>query len=517
MSQILEQSKHNDELGGQDENQGANSSDIYAAIDLGSNSFHMVISRHERDEFVVVDRQKTTVRLAAGFDENNCLTKEAEDRALNTLEQFSQLLRNVPSQNVRAVGTNAMRRMKNSDAFLEKAESVLGAPIEIIAGREEARLIYLGVTKGIEFGEGNRLVVDIGGGSTEVVVGNAQGPIKRESLEAGCVVLSQRYFQDGNLNEDSFEQAILDVELALQPVVKMFKTQGWEMAIGCSGTIKALSSVLDELGLAQGEITKKALQKLYSQVIGYSNVSEISFISLNDDRKPVFAGGLSVMLGVFEVLGIEQMQISDCALRDGVLYDLLGRSSEEDVRDVAVNSLVERCGVDQTHANYVKSTALKLYDDVASSWGIDSDPLLKMLSWSAMTHEIGMLISHDAYHKHGAYLIQNADMVGFARRDQALLACLIKGHRRKFPLTDFEHLPAALVTPAKRLAVLLRLGVLLHRTRSIVLPAELSASAKGSDIQLSFPAGWIESNPLTRADLQLEKKRLTKIGINLTF
>jgi len=215
----------------------------------------MVISRHERGEFVVVDRHKTTVRLAAGLDKHRYLTKEAEVRALSTLEQFSQLLRNVPEQNVRAVGTNAMRRMKNSQAFIEKAESVLNAPIEIIAGREEARLIYLGVTKGVEFGEGNRLVVDIGGGSTEVVV--------------------------GNVNKKKFEQAILDVELALQPVVKMFKTQGWEIAIGCSGTIKTLANVLDEQGLAKGEITKTGLQQLYSQVIEYTNVSELNFANLN--------------------------------------------------------------------------------------------------------------------------------------------------------------------------------------------------------------------------------------------
>jgi len=226
---------------------------------------------------------------------------------------------------------------------------------------------------------------------------------------------------------------------------------------------------------------------------------------------------LSILLAVFEVLGIERMQISDCALRDGVLYDQIGRSSKNDVRDIAVTALVDRCAVDIRHANFVKDTALKLYSDVASSWGIDSSSWQKMLGWAALTHEIGMLISHDDYQKHGAYLLKNADMIGFARRDQALLACLIKGHRRKFPIRDFEKLPATLVTPAKRLAVLLRLGVLLHRTRSITLPQQLSASANGANIKLSFPQSWLDEHPLTSADLNEERKRLDNVGLDLSF
>lgn len=492
-------------------------SNLYAAIDLGSNSFHMVIARYDRDEFVVVDRHRATVRLAAGLDENSRLSEDAEQRALSTLEQFSQLLRDVPAQNIRAVGTNAMRSMRDSRAFIERAEAMLNAPIEIIAGREEARLIYLGVTKGAEFGEGNRLVVDIGGGSTEVIVGNSEKPLKRESLQAGCVVLSQRYFQNGAIDEQLFQQAILDAELAIQPVARLFKTQGWQYAIGCSGTIKALSSILDEMGWSQGEVTKAALQKLYQHVLTFSNVAEISLNNLSEDRKPVFAGGLAILLAVFEVLDVERMQISDCALRDGVLYDLIGRSSQNDVRDVAVAALVDRCGVDVRHASYVKNTSLKLYSDVASSWGIDSAQWKKMLTWAAMTHEIGMLISHDDYQKHGAYLLKNADMIGFARRDQSLLSCLIKGHRRKLPMRDFERLPAMLVTPAKRLVVLLRLGVLLHRTRSIELPDSLNAAAKGAIIELFFPADWLDQHPLTKADLQEERKRLSNGGIELRF
>jgi exopolyphosphatase/guanosine-5'-triphosphate,3'-diphosphate pyrophosphatase len=493
------------------------SNGLYAAVDLGSNSFHMVVSRYELGEFVVIDRHRATVRLAAGLDEEGHITDEAERRALETLEQFSQLLRDIPNENIRVVGTNAMRRMLDSQRFIDKAERQLGASIEIIAGREEARLIYLGVVKGAEFGDASRIVIDIGGGSTEVIVGNSDEPQHRESLEVGCVVLSQRHFKDGVLSKERFKKAVLDAKLAIQPYSELFKNQGWKYAIGCSGTIKALSNILDAMDWAQGEITRAALDRLYEHTIGAGSIDDIELPGLNDERKPVFAGGLSVLMAIFEELNIERMQVSDCALRDGVLYDLIGRSSENDVREVAVNALVERCGVDIRHASFVKKTANMLYSEIASSWDIDSDLYEKMLAWASLTHEIGMLISHDGYHKHGSYLLSNADMVGFARRDQALLACLIKGHRGKFPIKDFEKLPATIVTPAKRLAVILRLAVLLHRTRNTKVLTDLRVETKNISLELTFPDGWLEKHPLTQADLEQEIKRLSLVGFELIF
>lgn len=494
---------------------------LFAAIDLGSNSFHMVVSRYEREQFVVVDRHKVTVRLAAGLNSEGYLTTEAQQRALATLEEFSQLLRDVPASNIRAVGTNAMRRMKNSKAFLDIAEKQLGTPIEIIAGREEARLIYLGVVKGAEFSNQkedsiSRLVIDIGGGSTEIIVGE-DNPRHRESLEAGCVVLSQCFFSDGGLRQEQFDKAILEAKLAVQPIAKLFKTRGWQHAIGCSGTIKSLSKILDQMGWAHGDITKPALDKLLSTAIVAGSIDRLDIQCLNDDRKPVFGGGLSVLIAVFDVLGIDRLLVSDQALRDGVLYDLIGRSSKNDVRDVTINAMLDRFSVDIKHAQFVNSTATFIYDEIASSWGIDAINFGKMLTWAALLHEIGMLISHDGYQKHGAYLLENADMVGFARQDQALLACLIKGHRGKFPVNDFENLNASIVTPAKRIAAILRLAVLLHRTRSIVIPQDLSVSVKNVTLSLQFPSGWLNDHPLTLGDLQKEKKKLSYIGIDLIF
>jgi len=490
---------------------------LYAAVDLGSNSFHLVVSRYEHGEFVVVDRHRESVRLASGLDEDGNLSTEARQRALACLEQFSQLLTLVPKDNVRVVGTNAMRRMRDDPEFFNAAEAALDSEIEIIAGREEARLIYLGVVKGSEFGNESRIVVDIGGGSTEVIVGASDEPQHRESLEVGCVVISNQFFADGTLSAERFEQAILHCELAIQPVVRLFKAQGWLHAIGCSGTIRALSGMLDSMGWANGEITKSALRKLYEHVVAIGDVDKVEIPGLNDDRRPVFAGGLSILMAVFELFNIERMQVSDCALRDGVLQDLVGRRTENDARDIAIDALIKRCAVDTRHAEFVQGTALRLYDQVSSSWDIDTRLMKKMLKWSALVHELGMLISHDNYHKHGAYLIQNADMVGFARRDQMLLASLVKGHRRKFPLRDFERLPASMVTPAKRLAILLRVAVLLHRTRSTPLPEDLTASAKGGQLKLSFPNKWLLDHPLTAADLEQEQRWLSMVGIDLKY
>ena len=495
---------------------------LYAAIDLGSNSFHVVKSRYSRGEFIVVDRHKETVRLAAGLDDQGHLNPEAHQRAMTTLGQFSQLLRDVPKENVRAVGTNAMRRMKNSHAFIDAAEQELGTNIEIVAGREEARLIYLGVVKGggispTSSERVSRLVIDIGGGSTEIIVGEGDTPKHRESLEAGCVVLTQRFFSEGVLSQELFDQAILEAKLAVQPVARLFKSRGWQYVLGCSGTIKALSKVLIEQGWSQGDITKASLDKLLTSTIECGSIKNLDLAGLSNERKPVFAGGLSVLIAVFEVLGIDRMEVSDQALREGVLYDLIGRSTKNDVRGVAVNAMLDRFGVDTRHATFVQATANRLYKEVASSWGIDSIIFEKVLNWAALLHEIGMLISHDGYQKHGAYLLKNADMVGFSRREQSLLSSLIKGHRGKFPLNDFECLNAATVTPAKRLAVILRLAVLLHRTRSIVIPSDLSIYIKGSQLTLDFPNGWLADHPLTLGDLQKEKKRLSAIGVELLY
>jgi len=493
------------------------SRDCYAAVDLGSNSFHLVISRYEHGEFVVVDRQREVVRLAAGLDEENQLSSEVATRALRALEQFGQLLRAIPSSRVRAVGTNALRRLQGKGKFLERAESALGHNIEIIAGREEARLIYLGVSKWSTHGDESRLVIDIGGGSTEIIAGKGDTAHCRESLEVGCVVLSKEFFADGKMSEKRFRRAKLAAELAIQPVVSQFRLQGWNQVIGCSGTMKSLASSLIQGGWSKDGIHLEGLLKLEQLAIEAGHTDQLDVPGLTGDRKPVFAGGLSILLALFELFGIREMSVSDIALREGVLYDLVGRSSTEDIRYVTIAAMLNRWSVDVAHGNKVRDTALNLYQQTAHAWDISDSLFESTLGWSAQLHEIGLSISHDGYHKHGAYLVANGDMAGFARRDQLLLAALITGHRRKFPLGVFEELPAALVTPAKRVVVLLRLAVLLHRGRGQNKFESISVRAEGQQLYVEFEPGWLELNPLTEADLKQERTWLKGIGIKLLF
>ncbi len=491
--------------------------DCYAAVDLGSNSFHLVISRYNHGEFTVIDRQREVVRLAAGLDQDNNLSDEVADRALRCLEQFGQLLSGLPNENIRAVGTNALRRLHGKNKFLERAERALGHSIEIIAGREEARLIYLGVSKWSSSQDESRLVIDIGGGSTEIIAGKGDVAHCRESLEVGCVVLSRQFFADGKLSRKRFEKAILAAELAIQPVVRQFRMQGWSQVIGCSGTMKSMALAMIEGGWSTDSIRKEGLQKLLEHAIETGHLDDLVVPGVSRDRLPVFAGGLSILIALFSLFDIQEMSVSDIALREGVLYDLVGRSSAEDIRDVSVSAMLSRWAVDITHGEKVRSTALMLFEQVSPAWDIRDSLFESTLAWSAQLHEVGLQISHDGYHKHGAYVLANADLAGFAKRDQLLLAALISGHRRKFPLNVFESLPSTLVTPAKRVAVLLRIAVLLHRGRGSRLDAEVKATADGQRLELEFTDGWLAQHPLTAADLKQEHAWLKSIGVKLTF
>jgi len=491
--------------------------DCYAAVDLGSNSFHLVISRYQHGEFVVLDRQKEVVRLAAGLDDKNQLAEEVAERALACLSRFGQLLRNLPDANIRAVGTNALRRLQSKNKFLERAEKILGHSIEIIAGREEARLIYLGVSKWSTGSTESRLVIDIGGGSTEIIVGKGDTPKCRESLEVGCVVLSKEFFSDGKLSRKRFKRAVLAAELAIQPVVNEFRLEGWSNVIGCSGTMKSMEQAMIEGSWSRDGITREGLLKLRDHAINAGHLNDLVVPGVSRERLPVFAGGLSILIALFELFDISDMSVSDIALREGVLYDLVGRSSSEDIRYGTISAMLAKWSVDVDHCNKVRDTALFLYHQVSAVWDIQDRLFEDSLAWAAQLHEIGLQISHDGYHVHGGYLVANGDMAGFARRDQLLVAALISGHRRKFPLGKFESLPSTLVTPAKRMSIILRFAVLLHRGRAAEPPLVKEFSAKGNELEIRFEAGLLERSPLTEADLKQEQSWLKNIGIKLVF
>ncbi len=488
-----------------------------AAIDLGSNSFHMIVARPLEGDFQVIDRLKEMVRLAEGLTEDKGLRPEVAARALACLERFGQRLRGMPPGDVRAVGTNTLRQLSPECGFLAQAEAALGNPIEIIAGREEARLIYLGVANGLAAGDERRLVVDIGGGSTEVIVGEGFTARLRESLQMGCVSASLRHFGDGVITAERMDRAELAGAIEIRPVRERFRQSGWRAAVGSSGTIKAIAAVVAAQGWCADGISAEALRLLREALIGFRRVSDIDLEGLTEERKPVFAGGVAVLRSVFIALGIERMRVSDEALREGLLYEMMGLVRHQDVQERSVAVLAQRFGIDEAHAGRVRDTALVLFGQVVRDWGL-TDPLHPaMLTWAARLHEIGLAVAHSQYQKHGAYLLGNADLSGFSRPEQGLLASLVLGHRRKLPVQEFAELPVSWRRAAPRLCILLRLAILLHRGRSPTAKPYPMLTASDDRLVLRFPTGWLGDHPLTQLELEEEAQRLTAAGIRLDF
>lgn len=488
-----------------------------AAVDLGSNSFHMIVARIADGDLQVIDRLKEMVRLGEGLTADKYLNPVVANRALACLERFGQRLRGMEPGSVRAVGTNTLRQVRAEARFLEQAELALGHAIDVIAGREEARLIYLGVANGLAVGDERRLVVDIGGGSTEIIVGEGVTPRLRESLHMGCVSMTRAQFPDGKITEKRMERAELAGALEVRPVREPFRGSGWKTAVGSSGTIKAIASVVEAQGWSADGISAQSLDKLRNALIACGKSNAIDLKGLSDERKPVFAGGVAVLRSVFTALGVEHMQVSEEALREGLIYEMMGRIRHEDVRERTVSALCQRFDVDGQHADRIKATALTLYGQVAQAWELTNPDFPNMLGWAARLHEIGLTIGHSQYQKHGAYLLRNADLSGFTRQEQSVLAALVVGHRRKFPVQDFLALPKPVRDCSRHLCVVLRLAVLLHRSRSPTTKPYPMLIADGQRLRLNFPTDWLAHNPQTRLELEQEAERLAAADIQLDF
>ena len=488
-----------------------------AAIDLGSNSFHLIVVKVKDGHLQIIDRLRESVRLGEGLTEEKRLAPNVAERALACLERFAQRLSALPPENIRAVGTNTMRQIHPQDAFIARAEQALNHPIEIVAGREEARLVYLGVAHGLAAGDDRRLVVDIGGGSTELIIGQGYTPHNRESLFMGCVSISRRFFPNGEISVRSMLEAEMHCAVQIRPVRNQFREGGWQEAIGSSGTIKAIRKVVTEQGWSESGITLASLETLTAHLIEAGSVERLSLKGLSDERKPVFAGGVAVLLAVFRHIGIEQMQVSDEALREGLIYDMIGRSHHEDIRDRTVKSLSDRYGIDEAQGERVEHTAIALFDQVVRPWQMQDSRYPAMLRWAARLHEIGLMVSHSQFHKHGAYLVENSDLSGFSRQEQQVLAALIRGHRRKFPSAVFDALPSDVVLCTKQLCVLLRLSVLLHRAHSPVSKPLARLEAEENRLSLVFPEDWLSNHPLTRLELEQESSYLESAGFLLRF
>lgn len=485
-----------------------------AAVDLGSNSFHMLIARVDQGQIAVVDRIREMVRMAAGLTTDGRLSPLVRERSLRCLSKFGERLRSLDPAWVRAVATNTVRQLHNPQSFLLLAETALGSPIEVVSGREEARLIYLGVAHALGEHQGRRLVVDIGGGSTELIIGEGFDALERESTQMGCVASTRRFFADEKITAKRWETARAALELELAPSAQTFLKLGWRRAYGASGTMKAIAGVLEAQGGPPGEIRKTDLQRLIRELLAAGQLSRASLPGLSDDRRPVFLGGLCVLSAVFAQLGLEELKVSDYAMREGILYDLIGRSRHKDPREGSVKKLAKRYGIDKAQEKRVWRTLTRLFEQVSEAWGL-TEADRESLSFATRLHEIGLAIAHSQHHQHGAYIVRHTDLPGFSRQEQERVALLVGLHRRSLGSAPLAQLDEPDRRHFARLLTLLRLAILLNRTR-VSEPAEaflLRASRKGLTLRLD--AGWLAARPLTRADLLQERDFLKPLGITL--
>lgn len=475
-------------------------SEIFAAVDLGSNSFHLIVARYQEGHIVVLDRLREVVQLARGFKKKRGLHPESEARAVACLERFGQRLQSLNASHVRAVGTNTFRRAARNTAFSQRAESALGHPIDVITGQEEARLVYQGVMHSVSNVDGTQLVVDIGGGSTELILG--EGLISKAlfSLHMGCVAFSDQFFGNGQIKKTQFNAARLLALRELEPVVRRLKKLDWDRVRGASGTIKAVVRALNPEG--ENRIAYEGLRELSKKALTFDHVDELNLPGVSRDRSRVFLGGLAILMSVFEALSIEEMQACNGSLKEGLLFDLIGRYTHEDARQRSIRALEERYHVDQEQAQRVENTALDMLDQVKKRWSLPDLESENLLRWAAITHEIGLAVAHSHYQQHSAYLIHYSDLAGFSIREQSMLARIVGSHRRK--MIGLSESGSKDDETVFKLTILLRLAVLLHRSRSAIEISKFELTPKKKSLEVNFPAIWLDENPLTRADLEYE-------------
>jgi exopolyphosphatase/guanosine-5'-triphosphate,3'-diphosphate pyrophosphatase len=483
-----------------------------AAVDLGSNSFHCQIGRIVGDQVYPLDSLREPVRLGAGLTRDKRIDEETQERALACLKRFGERLRGLDKRSVRAIGTNTLRVAKNAPSFLRKAQAALGFPIEVVAGREEARLIYLGVSHDLPASREKRLVVDIGGGSTELIIGSGYRPQRLESLFMGCVSYSLRFFEDGKITKGAMKQAELAARNELQPIVSRFARGSWQQAVGSSGTARALAEAIRQNGFGEDGITPAGLERLRSHLIKAGDMGKVELAGLKPDRTPVFAGGLAIMTAVFSELDIDSMAVSGSAMRQGVLYDLLGRVHHKDMRDVTVAQFMQRYHVDALQARRVGALAFNLYRKLNAEAGEPDEDALRAIAWASKLHEIGISVAFSGYHKHSAYIAENADMPGFSRDEQARIAVLVQAHRRslgKAAKKIEEH------DVDWSMVLALRLAALLYRSRSDVALPSLQARRQGKKFRMALDPAWLARNPLTVTALHDEIREWDEIGFEL--
>ncbi len=478
-----------------------------AAIDLGSNSFHMVIARVVNGALQILSRLKQRVHLADGLDSNNVLSDEAMARGLSCLALFAERLQGFSPEQVCIVGTYTLREAVNAEIFLKKAAEIIPYPIEIISGQEEARLIFMGVAH-TQPEKGKKLVIDIGGGSTELVIGNEFTPILAESRRMGCVSFGQQFFANGEISHVNFQRARMSAVQKLETLSYQYRQQGWQFALGASGTIKAAHNILVAMGESDGLITPERLQMMLDLVLKAKHIDEVSLPGLSDERRSVFVPGLAILCGVFDALAIQELRLSDGALREGVLYEMEGRFRHQDVRSRTALSLTEHYNVDRDQSHRVLESVRNLYNQWCTQNTKLIHPQLEaLLTWAAMLHEVGLSINHSGMHRHSAYILQNTNLPGFNQEHQLLLATLVRLHRKSVKLDELPRFNLFKRKQYLPLVQILRLAVLLNNQRQATTkPETLRLHTDDGHWVLIFPTGFLTQNSLLQADLEQEKE-----------
>ncbi len=484
-----------------------------AAVDLGSNSFHLVLAREVDGRLEILHKEKQRVYLAAGLDDRFRLNQDATDRALAVLRQFADTLRDFPAANVRVAATYTLRRAKNLPEFLAQAKNVFPYSIQVISGQEEARLIYQGVARH-QHHDGRRLVIDIGGGSTELVIGLHDRHRLLSSRNMGCVSFSRQFFADGKITEKRFARAIVRAEQELEAVLAAYLAEGWQTVIGTSGTIKTLQA-LCATAEQDTPLTLTALEALKQRFIAAGHTEFLASDPLLAERKDTACGGLAILIALFRQLNIDSMTYCDHSLREGLLYEMQEKLAHKDIRIHTIDSLGERYAVDKRHAANICDTLDMLFCVVAPVWRLENEDHLTLLHWAARLHEIGLSINSSGLHKHSAYILANTQLPGFTREQQAQLSCLVRCHRKKIRPDTIPLLESMSEEQLHGMIALLRLAVLLNRKRQTERSPEIRIEAASRFVMLRFPDGWLDTHTLLRADLEQEQGYLKKLSIDL--
>lgn len=486
-----------------------------AVLDIGSNSFHLIVARVISGTVQVLHKMKQKVRLADGLSKDNQLSDEAIQRGLQALEVIKQSLEGFEPSSVRFVATYTLRKAKNANQFIKAAKSIMPYPIEVIAGQEEARLIFNGVAHTEQL-EDKTLVIDIGGGSTEFVIGEGFDPILLRSLDMGCVSFTKLFFNKGKIKKSAFNKAIMTAQQQLELIEDKYFNIGWQQTLGTSGTIESIVSLCSE-DTTQYKLTLNDLERIQEQIINVGVIDELDLGAVNEDRKQVFPAGLAILIAIFRSLKVSYLVFNNSALREGVIYEMETSLTHTDIRERSAQSLATRYDVDTNQANLVLNTCFNLFELAKIDWHLNQKRLKPLLGWSSLLHEIGLHINSRGVQRHSAYILQHTELPGFNSEQQQFVATLARFSRKKIKevelptLTQFSHYEVL------NCIVLLRLSVLLNIKRQENFLPKYQFSVNKNHMHLTFPDGWLAEHPVIFADLEKEKEQLAKLNIHLHF